>query len=179
MEWNDQFMQVFRDAVERFHASPSRRAEQFFLPNEIAFLESIGYHRNELFAYVQAYAQEGNPSPTMALLIAAARRSFFMIAQRGIHGKMQMLSESQLPREYEVFQDMPYMPRLIRKAEAKLHGNLDPSIMYYCAQDRAFLKKNGNIHPADFLYLVWNARGDRQKIITTILNARKNQSHPS
>ncbi len=175
MEWNDRFMQVFRDAVERYHASPVRHAEHFFLPDEAEFIESIGYQKTELFPYIKTYAQEGVPSPTMALLIAAARRSFFMIAQRGIHGQMQLLMESQLPREYEAFQDLPYMPRLIRKAEAKLHGNLDPSLMYYCAQDRAFLKKNGNIHPADFLYLVWNARGDRQRIITAILNARKNQ----
>ncbi len=173
MEWNDQFMRIFRDGVERYHASSTRNPDHFFLPEESALFDSIGYGPIELYPYIKAYATEGYPSPSMALLIASVRRSFFMTAQRSIRGQMPILLESQLPKEYEALQDIAYMPRIIRKAEAKLHGNLDPNVMYYCAQDRAFLKEYGNIHPADFLYLVWNARGDKQKIISIILKAHQ------
>ncbi len=169
-------MRIFREAVERYHASPHRQVENFFMPDEVELFTSIGYYPTELFPYIRDYATMGNPSPSTCLLIAAARRSFFNISQRGRRGQTQFLLESQLPRESETFQDIPYMPRLIRKAEAKLHGILDPSVMYYCEKDRTFLAEHGDIHPADFLYLVWHARGDKPKIISVILQATKSKS---
>ena len=45
--------------------------------------------------------------------------------------------------------------------------------MFYCAKDRAFLREI-DIHPIDFLQLVLNAHGDRQKVVTAIIAAIKN-----
>ncbi len=175
MEWNDHFMRIFKEGVERYHLAPTQVPDQFFLPDEIAFFESIGYQSTELYPYIKAYAIEGYPSPSLSLLIASVRRSFFINSQRNIRGQMPIILESQLPREYEALQDISYLPRILRKAEAKLHGNLDPSVMFYCAQDRKFLKEHGDFHPADFLQLVWNARGDKQKLIAIILKAERLQ----
>ena len=53
----------------------------------------------------------------------------------------------------------PYLPRLIAKARAKLVGSMGDDIIYCCENDRRFFRDHGNIHPADFLRVVW-AAGD-------------------
>ncbi len=176
MEWNDRFMMLFQDAVERYHLSPQTLPERFFLPEEQEFLASIGSHSAEMHAYIQEYATKGEPSPSTALLIAAARRSFFMTQQRGISGNAQPVRARDLPSENEEFQEIAYLPRIISKATAKLYGTLDASVMYYCEKDRRFLREHGNIPPADFLYLTWTARGDKQKLVLHVLNAMREKS---
>ncbi len=173
MEWNDQFTQIFNDAVERYHRSPLTVIDRFFLPEELKFLESIGCRAAELHSYVKDYALNGEPSPSTILLITAARRSFFLTTLRGISGNAQPVGARDLPGEHEEFQEIAYLPRIIRKAEAKLFGTLDPAIQYYCAKDREFLREHGDIHPADFLYLTWTARGDRQKLVSSVLQAMR------
>ncbi len=179
MEWNDSFMSMLRAAVERYHERPQTAADRFFLPDELKLLADIGYAPEEMHGYVQDYATLGDPSPSTILLIAAARRSFFLTSQRGISGNAKPVRANDLPAETDDYQGIPYLPRIIRKAEAKLFGTLDASLMYYCAKDRQFLREHGNIHPADFLYLTWNAHGDKQKMVTAVLNAmRANASAP-
>lgn len=173
MEWNDQFMQIFTAAVYRFHEQRQGSAEQFFLPGEQAFLSTFGYTNQEMYDYVEDYATLGDPTPSTILLIAAARRAFFLTNQRGIMGGAVLLKETDIPRESDEFQDIAYLPRIIRKAEAKLHGTLPRSLMFYCAKDRAFLRAHGEIPPADFLYAVWTAHGDRQKVVSYVLRMMK------
>ncbi len=176
MEWNDRFMTLFKDAVERYHLHPQTQVERFFLPDELEFLASIGSGAAEMHSYVQEYATQGEPSPSTALLIAAARRAFFMTQQRGMSGNAQPVRARDLPSENEEFQEIAYLPRIISKATAKLYGTLDPNVMYYCAKDRQFLREHGNIPPADFLYLTWSARGDKQKIVMHVLNAIRDKA---
>ncbi len=175
MEWNDRYMMIFKAAVERYHLHPQTQAERFFLPEELEFLTSIGSSAAETHAYVREYATMGEPSPSTTLLITAARRSFFMTQLRGISGA-QPVRAKDLPAESEAFQEIPYLPHIIRKATAKLHGTLDPAIMYYNEKDREFLREHGNIPPADFLYLTWSARGDNQKIVMHVLNAMRGKT---
>ena len=178
MEWNDRFMTLFRDAVERYHRNSRTPADRFFLPEEAEFLESIGYQAEEMHGYVQDYAVMGEPSPSTTLLIAAMRRSYFIVSQRGISGNTSPVRAQDLPAETDDFQEIPYLPRIIRKAEAKMYGTLDPAIMYADAKDREFLKSHGNIHPADFLYWAWMFRGDKQKMVTAVLNAIRSAAAP-
>ena len=171
MEWNDGFMTLLRDAVARYHERPQTSPINFFLPAEVQLLAEIGYTPAEMHAYVQDYAVLGDPSPSTILLIAAARRTFFRTAQRGISGNAKPVRATDLPPADDDFQGIPYLPRIIRKAEAKLHGTLDAGLMYYDEQDRIFLREHGNIHPADFLYLAWTAHGDKQKMVKAVLTA--------
>ena len=172
MEWNDRFMQMFTAAVYRFHEQAQVVADHFFLPEEQALLGEIGYTPHEMLDYVRDYATSGEPTPSTVLLIAAARRAFFVRVQRGMAGGT-LLKEADIPRETEEYQDIAYLPRIIRKAEAKLYGTLPRSVMYYCEKDRAFLRAHGSIHPADFLYEVWNAKGDKQKVVSYVLRVMK------
>lgn len=180
MEWNDRFMSMFTEMVARYHEQEVVQGERFVLQHERELLESIGYTSQEMFDYVREYARLGDPGPSTILLIAAVRRSFFLTVQRGIVGS-ERLNESDFPREEERMQDIAYLPRMIRKAEAKLYGTLPSGMMYYCAKDRAFLREHGDIHPADFLYVVWGTHGDRQKVISYVLRmmkAQKEQQEP-
>lgn len=180
MEWNDRFMTLFREATERYLTNPHTAAERFFLPDEAEFLAGIGSRPEELYRVIADYATLGAPSPTTALLVAAQRRSFFLTTQRGISGTATEVKASALPAETEEFQEIPYLPRIIRKAEAMLFGTLDKTLLFPDAQDREFLKTHGSMHPADFLQLVVSARGDRQKIVTAVLNAmRTSASEPT
>ena len=126
-----------------------------------------------MFDYVKDYATLGDPSPNTILLIAAARRSFFVNNQRSISGNAQPVTDEDLPSETDDFQGIAYLPRIMRKAEAKLHGTLGAGLMFYCAKDRAFLREI-DIHATDFLQLVLNAHGDRQKVVTAVISALKN-----
>lgn len=176
MEWNDRFMQLLTDTVYRFHEQAHASADHFFLPEETDMLASIGYTPHEMFGYIEDYATQGDPSPATILLIAAARRAYFLTVQRGRAGGAALLKEKDLPREAEEFQDIAYLPRIIRKAEAKLYGTLPPDVMYYCAKDRQFLRSHGSIHPADFLYVVWGAHGDKQKVVAYVLKVMKDSA---
>lgn len=175
MEWNDQYMQLFSDAVCRFHEQEETDPERFFTPAEKAILHEIGYNAHEMYGYVRSYATCGEPTPSTSLLIAAVRRAYFVTSQRRVTGGHARLHENDLPREDEKLQDIAYLPRIIRKAEAKLFGTLPLGQMYDCAEDREFLRTHGEIPPADFLYAVWWAHGDRQKVISFVL--RMMQEH--
>lgn len=171
MEWDNKFMTLLKDAVARFLEQGSATPASLFLPNECEFLTEIGYTPAEMFAYVRDYATCGTPSPSTILLIAATRRCFFITSQRGIFGNAKPITEADLPAEDDDFQEIRYLPRIMRKAEAKLHGTLGDDLMFYCEKDREFLRTHGDIHPADFLHLTWASHGDRQRIITAVINA--------
>ena len=173
MEWNDVFMTLVREATARYHERPQVAPCNFFLPAEVQFLSEIGYTVDEMHAYIQDYATKGDPSPSTILLIAAVRRNFFLISQRGISGNAKPVRAIDLPSPDDDYQGIPYLPRIISKADAKLHGTLDKGLMYYDEQDRQFLREHGNIHPADFLQLVARVNRDRQKMVKAVLAAMK------
>ncbi len=69
-----------------------------------------------------------------------------------------------LPAKDAELEGIPWLPRLIDKAEAKLRGEMPADLMYDCGGDRQFFKKHDR-HPADFLRVTWAAKGDARKIL--------------
>ena len=173
MAWNDDFEQLFQDAVARYHNNPTFN-EAFFTKREIVSLASIGYKPQEMFDYVEDYAQAGLPSPSTVLLIAATRRDYFLFVQQGnIPVNQPLISENQLPSPADQIQGIPYLPRLIKKAQGKLCGRLSPDVMYCCSNDRKFFQEHGNIHPVDFLRIVWLAEGNEAPILEFVQDAMR------
>jgi hypothetical protein len=80
------------------------------------------------------------------------------------------ISHHDLPGRGNELGGLPYLPRIITKARAKLRGELDPDLMFGCGGDRSFLRKHGDIHPADFLRHVWAARDNDQAIVDYVLD---------
>jgi hypothetical protein len=46
--------------------------------------------------------------------------------------------------------------------------------MYCCSGDRKFLREHGNIHPADFLRVVWATNGVEERVLEYIKSVEAN-----
>jgi Domain of unknown function (DUF5069) len=162
MEWNETFEQLFESCAAQ-HRMGNFDYETGYSASELAFLISIGCKPREFFDFVEDFVGEGTPAPSTALLVAAARRDYFLVVQKG-QASTHEITHDELPNFGEELGGMKYLPRILKKARAKLRGELDPDMMYGCGGDRNFLNKNGQIHPADFLRAVWACGEDDAKL---------------
>lgn len=160
MTWNDRFLELF-DRCTAAYQSGDKDFNGYYSADDLAFLKSIGYQPREFFDFVEDFCEENEPSASTALLIAAARRDYFLTVQNGVASDERVTSDD-IPGFGDELEGMTYFPRILAKAQAKLRGELDPDVMFSCGGDRNFLRKNGDIPPADFLRHVW-AEGDDSK----------------
>jgi hypothetical protein len=165
MNWNDCFLDLF-DRCVKLYLSGDRDFTHYYTAadDDAALLTEIGYQPREFFDFVEDFCEEAAPSASTALLIAAVRRDYFQVV---MHGQLseKRLTSADLPTFGDELSGISYLPRILAKAEAKLRGELDPDLMFGCGGDRHFLKKNGDLHPADFLRQVWAANGDAAKLV--------------
>jgi hypothetical protein len=157
--WNDIFLDLFSQCCERYRSGQTDYT-RYYSADDLVFLGQIGCQPREFFDFVEDYCDEGRPSPGTALLVAAVRRDFFIVVQDSAWSRAEKLSAENVPSFGEELEEMAYLPRILTKARAKLRGELDPDLMFGCGGDRNFLRKHGNIHPADFLRQVWAAGAD-------------------
>jgi hypothetical protein len=136
---------------------------------DLAFLKSIGHTAQELFDFVDDLQRYQEPSYEDAVLIASARRDFFLVVQQG-KPSAKVVTRDELPAKTAAVDGIAWLPRIIAKARAKLRGEMSADTMYGCGGDRGFLKKH-QLHPADFLRHVWAARDDDRKIIDYVKKA--------
>ena len=155
--WSQEFLDLHQRCVALYEGGNSDY-ETYYTPADRAFLKSIGYQPREFFDFVEDH------SPAMtagtALLIAGVRRAYFLTVQNGVPST-HVVAPSSLPPKPEEVAGIPWLPRLIVKAKAKLRGELDPDSMFGCGGDRRFFQQY-DIAPADFLLVVWHANGDDQ-----------------
>jgi hypothetical protein len=170
MSWNDTFMELFARCASAYQ-SGNFDYKNDYSTEDLDFLKSIGYKHREFFDFIEDYIDEQEPSPTTALLIAAARRDYFIVQQNGIISD-KTITRDDLPSFGEELDDIPYLPRILSKARGKIKGELDPDIMFGCGGDRNFCQKNGNIELADFLRHVWAAGDNDQKVADWVKNCR-------
>jgi len=163
MTWNDRFLELF-DRCVALYKGGNTDFTSYYTAADIAFLSTIGYKTREFFDFVEDFCDEGVPSPSTALLIAAVRRDYFTVIQEGVTSS-KTLKANDLPTFGDTLGGMAYLPRIIAKATAKLKGELDPDIMFGCGGDRKFLRDHGNIEPADFLRHLWAAHGDHDLVV--------------
>ncbi|QJE99060.1 DUF5069 domain-containing protein [Luteolibacter luteus] len=166
MTWNDRFLDLFDRSVKRYE-SGDKDFTGYYDAADSALLAEIGYKPREFFDFVEDYCEEAVPSPSTAVLIAAARRDYFKVVMKGKLGEKE-LTRDDVPTFGDELGGHAYLPRIIAKAKAKLRGELDPDLMYGCGGDRNFLQKHGDLHPADFLRIVWAADGDDQKVLDAV-----------
>ncbi len=162
MTWNDQFLALF-DRCVALYQKGERDYQGYYAADDLAFLESIGCQQREFFDFVEDFCEEGLPSISTALLVAAARRDYFLTLQNRLKSG-KILTRDDIPTFGEELDGMAYLPRILAKARAKLRGELDPDLMYGCGGDRRFLLNHGDIHMADFLRHVWAIGDDDQKL---------------
>lgn len=159
MTWDETFLALF-DRCVSIYRSGNQNYTTYFHGDEMSFLTQIGCKPREFFDFVEDYCEDGRPSPGTALLVAAVRRDYFIEIQNSEPSRAKLLTRDDLPTFGESLRGFAYLPRILQKARAKLRGELDPDLMYGCGGDRNFLRKHGDIHPADFLRKVWAAGDD-------------------
>ncbi len=166
MTWSDQFLELFRRCVDQYKAG-NRDFNTYYSPEDLEFLLSIGYKPREFFDFVEDFGDEAQPTESTALLVAAVRRDYFLVVQKGQHSDKE-IQKNDLPTFGDAIEGITYLPRILKKATHKLRGELDPDIMYGCGGDRKFLRDHGNLPMADFLRHVWAADGDTAKLMTLL-----------
>lgn len=176
MAWDVQFLDLFRRCLETYRGG-DHDFDTYYEEADLSFLSSIGYKPRELFDFVEDLADEGAPSESAALLVAAVRRDYLLAEQDGVLSTHEITVED-LPTSGDELDGLVYLPRIITKARAKLRGELDPDVMYGCGGDRNFLQKHGELHPADFLRQVWAAR-DKDQAIADYVHAELDHAEPN
>ncbi|MCX6865247.1 MAG: DUF5069 domain-containing protein [Verrucomicrobia bacterium] len=74
MPWNDTFLELFDRCVTVYRGGNRDFESCYYTPADRAFLAEIGYQTREFFDFVEDFCDEGIPSATTAMLIAALPR---------------------------------------------------------------------------------------------------------
>jgi hypothetical protein len=149
---------LWKKACRRY-AKGQRGADTYFTSDETAFLAANGITAQHLYDYAEDFTAGGDPTWDVALAIELVRRDYFLNAQGGKRSAV-VLDETKLPAKTDAIRGIEWLPRIIPKAKAKLRGELPPTLMYCCGGDRRFFQTH-DIHPAEFLSLIWrNERND-------------------
>ncbi len=161
-DWTISFRSLYDKALGLYR-SGNTDLTTYFTPEEVSFLDSIGIRPINVFDYAEDMAKYGEPSWETILLIATARRDYFLYHQHGVTS-VKVTEAEELPAKTDELEEIAWLPRIIRKAQCFLEGGLCHDIMYGCGGDRRFLKEH-DIHPADFLRIVWASGGDQAKVL--------------
>ena len=151
----------------RLYAQGRRGADTYFTADELAFLAANGLTAQYLYDYAEDFTSGGEPTWNTALAIELVRRDYFLNAQDG-KASAAVLDEAKMPAKTDTVRGIEWLPRIIPKTKAKLRGELPPSLMYCCGGDRKFFKAH-DIHPAEFLGLVWRHEHNDDAIIDWVV----------
>lgn len=165
--WDSYFVELFDACVDEYDEG-NHDYESWFSDEDQEFLRSIGCREREFFDFVEDNVTSGGENPTAitALLVAAVRRDYFLTIQQGVPSA-HIVAPSELPAKTAELDGIVWLPRILVKARAKLRGEMDPDTMFGCGGDRAFLEKF-DIHPADFLRVVWAAGDDDARVLAYV-----------
>ena len=167
--WNEHFLDLFDRCRARYRGG-DRDFRNYYSKEDQAFLAAIGCKQREFFDFVEDNVDGGEPGPATALLVASVRRDYFIHVQMGVPSMKEMQTH-ELPGRQEELDGIPWLPRILQKARNKLRGENCPDIMYGCGGDRAFLSRH-DIHPADFLRVVWAAGDDDNRVVEFVRRRR-------
>jgi len=154
---------VLYDKAVATYRGGRRGAPSFFSSDEETWLKSNGLTAQALYDYAEDEVGDGEPGYDIALGIESVRRDYFLSVQQGVRST-KILDEASLPSKSTAARGIEWLPRIIPKARAKLRGELPASVMYSCGGDRHFFQTH-DIHPFEFLSLIWRAGNDDEAIV--------------
>jgi hypothetical protein len=155
------------DKAGRLYAKGQRSAPTYFTADEQAFLAANGLTAQHLYDYAEDFTSGGVPTWNTAFAIELVRRDYFLNIQGG-RASTVVLDEAKMPAKTDAVHGIAWLPRIIPKTKAKLRGELPPSLMYCCGGDRNFFTTH-DIHPAEFLSLVWRHEHSDTAIIDWVV----------
>jgi hypothetical protein len=169
-DFHKEFRALYDKAVKQY-AAGKRSPDDLFSKHELAFLAAIGSRAQDLFDYAEDDANYGEPDFETALLVQSVRRSYFQLVQKSVASQI-VVDEASLPAKTAAIRGIEWLPRLMPKARAKLRGELPTSLMYGCGGDRRFFKQH-DIHPSEFLQVVWHFGDDDKAIVDWVARRAK------
>lgn len=165
-DFADRFRTLYDKAV-KLYSTGQTGADTYFTAAETAFLAANGLSAQNLYDYAEDHNNGGEPGYDRALAIELVRRDYFLNVQQG-KPSGKVIDGAALPSKSDAVKGITWLPRIIPKTKAKLHGELPASLMYSCGGDRAFFTKH-DIHPAEFLSLVWRNENNDAAIIDWVV----------
>jgi hypothetical protein len=166
-------LQALYDQTVARYQSGQREVNACFSAAELAFLTTNGLTGQNLYDYAEDHTNYGEPGWNTALAIELVRRDYFLNVQQG-RPSGRVLDVASMPAKTDAVRGIEWLPRLIPKARAKLRGELPSTLMYGCGGDRRFFQQH-DIHPAEFLSLVWRHENDDAAIVEWVVR-RKNSA---
>lgn len=154
--WQDLFRAVYQRA-RRAYEGGAGTPEACVTGADLKFLDGIGCSAQELFDLVEDDVTMGEPGPETAMKITAVRREYYLDVEKG-RAPERVMQVSEFPSRQATLGGIPWLPRILKKAQGKLRGQLPAELMYCCGGDRQFLKAHG-LEPDAFLRAVWRAGG--------------------
>ncbi|MDQ6654670.1 MAG: DUF5069 domain-containing protein [Verrucomicrobiota bacterium] len=164
--WQQRFRELY-DKAQVKYSNENRKVETMFTPREVNVLRAFGAKPMELYDYAE---DSSDLDWETALLITAARRDYFIHEQKGQWSEKTIAVDA-LPAKTDELEGIAWLPRVIEKAKARLRGEMPSELMYCCGGDRKFFRAH-DIHPADFLRMVWAAKGKQDKIVAYVKGQR-------
>lgn len=169
-DFADRFRALYDKAV-KLYASGRTGADTYFTAEETTFLAANGLTAQNLYDYAEDQQNYGEPGYDRALAIELVRRDYFLNVQGG-KTSTKVIDPTTMPAKTDAVQGIAWLPRLIPKTKAKLRGELPSTLMYSCGGDRAFFKEH-DIHPAEFLSLVWRNGDSDAATVDWVVKRRK------
>lgn len=160
--WTRDLRPIFHHACKAYKEG-CRSTEEMFSKEQADSLAAIGLRTINLYDYAEDYCMRGEPDWETVLLIAAARRDYFLYVLGGAWPE-NTICEVDLPLRADEWAGIPWLPRIAMKARCFLEGTLCTDVMYFCGGDRQFLQSI-EMHPADFLRMIWSSKDDKNKIL--------------
>jgi hypothetical protein len=165
-DWTKRLRPLYDQALELYQAG-QQDPRHYFTRAETDLLASVGARPGELYDFAEDFPEIDWDT---ALLIMAVRRDYFRVIQKG-QWSAQVRELDTFPARDAELRGMPWLPRVIVKARCRLRGELPASLMYGCGGDRHFFRQH-DVHPADFLRVVWAAGEDDEKIAAYVCGQR-------
>ena len=166
--YQDRFKALYLKALDLYRKGNQKKST-YFDADELAFINANGWRVQDFFDYAEDAVHGDEPSYEIAQSIEQVRREYFIHVQNG-EPSSHRVSAASLPAKRDSLEGIEWLPRIIPKAIGKLKGELPDEIMYCCGGDRNFLQTH-DIHPAEFLRLVW-AKADDPAAIAAFVKSR-------
>ena len=151
-DYQETFKKLYNKAVSLYNQG-NRDKDSYFSPDESAFIAANGWRVQDFFDYAEDLTHHDDPSYEIAQSIEQVRREYFIHIQKSV-ASTELISSADLPGKSETLDGIVWLPRILPKARGKLLGQLPQETMYCCGGDRLFLQTH-DIHPAEFLRVVW------------------------
>lgn len=163
------FTRTFRSLYDKaitLYAQGQRDADSYFTAEERAFLRANGITPQHLYDYAEDTNNDNEPDFGTAVGVELLRRDYFINVQQG-KPSTRVLDDSTLPPKDAALEGIRWLPRIIPKAQAKLKGELPPSLMYGCGGDRNFFRTH-DIHPTEFLRQIWTNLDNEDALVAWV-----------